>query len=122
MAIVRIKRSTTASLAPTTAQCVNGELAFNEVDSILYYGVGGNGTASASVVKVGGTGAYLALLGGTLTGALTLSGTPTIGLHAATKAYVDTAVAGGVGGVGTIDGGFPSDNYSNIEILDGGTP
>ena len=33
----------------------------------------------------------LALAGGTMTGALTLSGAPTADLHAATKAYVDTA-------------------------------
>ena len=32
----------------------------------------------------------LALAGGTMTGALTLSGAPTASLHAATKAYVDS--------------------------------
>jgi len=36
----------------------------------------------------------LNLSGGTLTGALTLSGAPTSNLHAATKAYVDGQVAG----------------------------
>lgn len=35
---------------------------------------------------------YLPLSGGTLTGALTLSGAPTANLHAATKKYVDDAV------------------------------
>jgi len=34
----------------------------------------------------------LALAGGTLTGALTLAGAPTVPLHAATKAYVDSSV------------------------------
>lgn len=40
---------------------------------------------------------YLLLTGGTLTGALTLSGAPTADLHAATKAYADTMLplAGG---------------------------
>lgn len=38
------------------------------------------------------SGAYLPLSGGTLTGALTLSGAPTSNLHAATKKYVDDAV------------------------------
>lgn len=33
--------------------------------------------------------------GGTMTGALTLSGAPTSSLHAATKAYVDSAIGGG---------------------------
>jgi len=37
---------------------------------------------------------YLALTGGTLTGDLTLQGAPTTNNMAATKAYVDTAVAG----------------------------
>ena len=38
--------------------------------------------------------ARLPLAGGTMTGALTLSGAPTLALHAATKAYVDAAVEG----------------------------
>ena len=123
MAIVRIKRSTTASLAPTTAQCVNGELAFNEVDSILYYGLGGNGTASASVIKVGGTGAYLALLGGTLTGALTLSGAPSTGLHATTNTYVDTAIAaaGGAAAAGTLTGATLASNVLASSLTSVGT-
>ena len=36
----------------------------------------------------------LPLTGGTLTGALTLAGAPTSDLHAATKKYVDSQVAG----------------------------
>lgn len=42
------------------------------------------------------TARFLALTGGTLTGALTLSGAPTNPLHAATKAYVDSVIAGAV--------------------------
>ena len=38
--------------------------------------------------------AKLALAGGTMTGALTLSGAPSADLHAATKAYVDNVTAG----------------------------
>ena len=41
----------------------------------------------------------LPLAGGTLTGALTLSGAPTENLHAANKEYVDSAVAGAGGGI-----------------------
>lgn len=37
---------------------------------------------------------YLALAGGTMTGALTLSGAPTSNLHAATKKYVDDSISG----------------------------
>jgi len=40
----------------------------------------------------------LNLSGGTMTGTLTLSGAPSSNLHAATKAYVDTAVASAGGG------------------------
>lgn len=40
---------------------------------------------------------YLLKSGGTMTGALTLSGAPTENLHAATKAYVDTAIGAGTG-------------------------
>ena len=44
---------------------------------------------------------YLPTAGGTLTGALTLSGDPSSNLHAATKQYVDAAVTqGGGGGAG----------------------
>jgi hypothetical protein len=46
--------------------------------------------ASGNVI----TDTYLPKAGGTMTGALTLSGAPTTDLHAATKAYVDTAVSG----------------------------
>ncbi len=46
----------------------------------------------------------LPLAGGTLTGALTLSGAPSSNLHAATKAYVDSEVAGVVDSApGTLD-------------------
>ena len=38
------------------------------------------------------------LAGGTMTGALTLSGAPTADLHAATKKYVDDAIGGAIGG------------------------
>lgn len=43
-------------------------------------------------VPTGGTGSYLPLAGGTLTGPLTLSASPTLPLQAATKGYVDGRV------------------------------
>ena len=57
--VIRIKRRSTTADAPTTSQAVNGELAFNENNDILYYGKGGNSTASNSVIKIGGSGAFL---------------------------------------------------------------
>lgn len=51
---LRIKRRASGNAgAPTTSQCVNAELAFNEVDGILYYGKGGSDTASSSVIAIG---------------------------------------------------------------------
>jgi len=43
-------------------------------------------------------GRYLQLTGGVMTGPLTLASDPTVALMAATKQYVDNAVAGGAGG------------------------
>ena len=64
----------------------------------------GSGVMSWGTVATSGV---LALTGGTMTGALTLSGAPTSNLHAATKAYVDS----NSGSTGTIvaDGG----NFAN---------
>ena len=60
--IIRIKRRSTNATAPSTSEVVNGELALNEFTAgseILYYGKGGDVSASSSVLKIGGPGAYL---------------------------------------------------------------
>ena len=57
---VRIKRRASGSPgAPSTLQ--NAELAFNEVDSVLYYGVGtgGSGGSATQVIPIGGPGAFV---------------------------------------------------------------
>jgi hypothetical protein len=79
---IRIKRRSTDANVPTTSQAVNGELAMNENNEILYYGKGGNSSASSSVIKIGGAGAFVtidttqsAISGAkTFTGGVTLSG------------------------------------------------
>ena len=53
-----------------------------------------NGVTSAIQTQLD---AKLALAGGTMTGALTLSGAPTTDLHASTKKYVDDNIGGGSG-------------------------
>lgn len=58
---IRIKRRSSDATAPTTSEAVNAELAFNENNEILYYGKGGNNSASSSVIKIGGSGAFLTL-------------------------------------------------------------
>lgn len=97
---LRIKRRATGSAgAPTSLE--NAELAFNEVDNILYYGkgTGGAGGTATTVEAIGGLGAFITLSGEqTISGNKTFSGTvivatPAANGHAATKLYVDGAVA-----------------------------
>jgi hypothetical protein len=97
---LRIKRRATGNAgAPTSLE--NAELAFNEVDNILYYGkgTGGAGGTATTVEAIGGLGAFITLSGDqTITGNKTFTGTvivatPTANGHAATKLYVDGAVS-----------------------------
>ena len=89
MAQLRIKRST-GSTAPSSSALANAELAFTENNEILFYGKGTSGSNAASVVKVGGVGAFCDLetsqtIGGAKTfssnvivsGNLTVNGTTT---------------------------------------------
>jgi len=99
---IRIKRRASGGAAGAPASLENAELAYNEVDDVLYYGKGsgGAGGTATTVEAVAGAGAYLTLSGvQTVTGNKTFSGlvlvpTPTANTHATTKAYVDSAVAG----------------------------
>ena len=97
---LRIKRRATGN-AGAPASLENAELAFNEVDNILYYGKGsgGAGGTATTVEAIGGLGAFLTLSSEqTVSGNKTFNGvtivaTPTANGHAATKLYVDAAVA-----------------------------
>jgi hypothetical protein len=118
---LRIKRRATGNAgAPTSLE--NAELAFNEVDNILYYGkgTGGAGGTATTIEVIGGYGAFLTLTSDqTVTGNKTFSGntivpTPTANGHAATKLYVDSAV-GGVATTFTVAG----DSGSNQTITSG---
>jgi len=60
MAQIRIKRSTGSS-APSSSDLANAELAFTEGNDILYYGEGTSGSNAASVIKIGGSGAFVDL-------------------------------------------------------------
>ena len=103
---IRIKRRATGA-AGAPASLENAELAFNEVDDVLYYGEGTggvDGTATA-VIAIGGSGAFLTLSGDqTIAGNKTVNGNttfngitivpaPSANGHAATKLYVDNAIA-----------------------------
>ncbi len=70
---LRIKRRTAGSPdAPTTL--LNAELAFIEVNDVLYYGkgTGGAGGSATTIIPIGGSGAFM-----TLTSAQTISGDKT---------------------------------------------
>ena len=112
---ILIKRRT-SGLAGAPAALSGGELAFNEVDSTLYYG------SSAGVISIAGSGAYVdrttsqTIAGDkTFSGSTTLSSTtfsssslidaggnkitnlaaPSLSADAATKQYVDDASSSG---------------------------
>lgn len=97
---IRIKRRGSGN-AGAPGSLENAELAYNEVDDVLYYGkgTGGAGGTATTVEAIAGAGAYVALSGTqTITGNKTFNGTtivatPTANTHAATKLYVDQAVA-----------------------------
>ncbi|SNS83609.1 MULTISPECIES: hypothetical protein [unclassified Azospirillum] len=73
---VRIKRRASGNPgAPGVLE--NAELAFNEVEDVLYYGKGngGSGGSATNVIAIGGSGAYSTLAGNqTISGAKTLTG------------------------------------------------
>jgi hypothetical protein len=97
---IRIKRRLSGSSnAPEGLQ--NAELAFNEVNDILYYGegTGGAGGSATAPIAIGGSGAFVTLSDSqTISGNKTFTGTVTVPApstngHAATKLYVDNAVS-----------------------------
>lgn len=102
---IRIKRRSSAGATGAPASLENAELAYNEADDTLYYGkgTGGAGGTATTVEAIAGAGAYLTLgTNQTVTGnktfnGTTIVGTPTANNHAATKLYVDNAVAGVTG-------------------------
>lgn len=72
---IRIKRRASGG-AGAPASLNNAELAFNEVDSVLYYGVGtgGAGGTATTILAIGGPGAFMALTGNqTIAGVKTFS-------------------------------------------------
>lgn len=73
---IRIKKRAAGGAAGAPAALRSSELAFNEQDSVLYYGFGDDGSANAtSVISIGGAGSF-ATLGTTqsITGDKTFTG------------------------------------------------
>lgn len=80
---LRIKRRTTGSPGAPSA-LKNAELAYNEVDDVLYYGRGADGNGDAvTIPAIGGSGAYLTLsTTQTVSGNKTFSGSVALGSSA----------------------------------------
>jgi len=77
---LRIKRRVSgASGAPSGLK--NAELAFNEVDGVLYYGKGADGNGDATTIPaIGGDGAFVSLTGNqSISGTKTIAGTLALG-------------------------------------------
>lgn len=99
---VRIKRRAAGGAAGAPASLQNAELAFNEQDLTLYYGLGtgGAGGSATSVIPIAGTGAFVGL-----TGNQTIAGTKTF----------SSAIVGDItGNAGTVTNGlYSTGSYAN---------
>ena len=83
--VVRIKRRLAGGAAGAPSSLQNAELAFNEQDSTLFYGVGtgGAGGSATSILAIAGPGAYTTLgTAQTVTGNKTFSGSVALGSSA----------------------------------------
>jgi hypothetical protein len=101
MATLRIKRRATGGASGAPSTLAQSELAFSEVDDILHIGKGSGG--SASVLAIGGPGAFLSLTAtqtasGTYTfsGTVNLSGTFQIGGTSVTSTAAELNTLAGV--------------------------
>ena len=86
---LRIKRRASGG-AGAPASLANAELAFNEVEDVLYYGkgTGGAGGTATTVIPVGGSGAFASLVSPALTGTPTA---PTAAQNTDTNQIATTA-------------------------------
>ena len=98
---LRIKRRAAGGLSGGPGSLENAELAFTEVDDVLYYGKGTNGLngSAGQIIAIGGSGAFTTLTSDqTISGNKTFTGSvivpaPSSNTHATTKLYVDNAIS-----------------------------
>jgi len=115
--ILRIKRRVSgATGAPSSLK--NAELAFNEVDNILYYGKGSDGNNDATTIPaIAGDGAFVSLTGTqTISGAKTLSGKTTLSGGVAGNTTFDNNVT--ISGDLVVSGTTTTVNSTTVEIAD----
>jgi len=96
---IRIKRKLAAGGSGAPSTLSNAELAFNENTQTLYYGLGVSGNTAASVIAIGGLGAFL-----------DLSSNQTV---AGTKTFADNTLFNGSGGKKLTVGPLTTFVYNN---------
>jgi hypothetical protein len=115
---IRVKRRASGA-AGAPAVLENAELAFNEVDNVLWYGKGtggANGTAT-NIIAIGGDGAYLNLSGTqTITGTKTFTGE--VDLSGATVSGFTTTGGVVIGGDLTVNGTTTTINSVTVSSED----
>jgi hypothetical protein len=114
---LRIKRRVSgAAGAPSGLK--NAELAFNEVDGILYYGKGSDVNGDATTIPaIAGDGAFVSLTGTqTISGAKTFTGT--LGLTGATIDGFTTTGGVTIGGDLTVNGTTTTVNSTTVTVDD----
>lgn len=113
---IRIKRRASgAAGAPTSL--ANAELAFNEVDDVLYYGkgTGGAGGTATTVEAIGGSGAFVSLTGAqTITGNKTFSGTVSFSAVSGLTTIGDATIGGNL----TVNGTTTTVNSTTVTVDD----
>ena len=115
---LRIKRRASGD-AGAPSSLANAELAFNEVDDVLYYGegTGGAGGSATSILAIGGSGAFA-----TLSGTQTISGnktfTGTLDFSGATIATLETTGNVTVGGNLVVNGTTSTINSTTVSVDD----
>jgi len=115
---IRIKRRTSGA-AGAPASLENAELAFNEVNNVLYYGkgTGGAGGSATTIIEIGGNGAFVDLsstqtIGGSKTFTSTIGGSVDGNAGTATK----LATARTISVSGDADGSASFDGSANADI------
>lgn len=121
---IRIKRRASGgSGAPSSLE--NAELAFNEVNDVLYYGegTGGAGGTATTILAIGGSGAFVTLSSEqTISGNKTFSGTVALGSSASATTQSPGDNSTKVATTGYVDAAVVAATYNFTLTGDSGTP
>jgi hypothetical protein len=113
---IRIKRRASGA-AGAPSSLANAELAFNEVDDVLYYGkgTGGAGGTATTVEAIGGSGAFVTLTGNqTISGNKTFTGTVSLQTLSGITTVGDVVIGGNL----TVNGTTTHVNSTTVTVDD----